>query len=234
MTNVISDALKVKVKFIIFYYMIIIVSGFVASVLLAPFDLNDSGSPIELLIVSLVVCSLLIYSFSLYSEQNNITNKLRYLCLNKITLATTSLIVLGTICIKTLEYLLVDFLDIPTDTFLLNLSVFFESQGNTILLFVTICIVVPIYEELLFRGWLVSKLRELKINSALIISLNGSLFAIFHSQYNHFFSYLFLLTLGCFVCWLRIKTSNVTYSIISHCTFNTIAFCALYYASIRH
>lgn len=233
MADFIKDGLKLKIKFILFYYLMLLISGVIASILLKPFSSPFVDGSIHPLFVSVIMLPLLIVALDLFCNEKSFKDKLRYLGLKKISLKVTFLVISGTVIFKLIEGLFVKYLDIQPEVSLGNLPILFQHYALSILLFVTISVVVPVYEEMLFRGWLVTKLIELKINDALIISLNASLFAVLHTQYEHIFSYLILLALGAGVCWLRLKTDNLSYSIISHSVFNFIALLALY-SSFSH
>lgn len=210
-----------------------VISGIITSILLKPFSSQFVNESIQPLIISIIMLPLLAVALDLFCNEKSFVEKLKYLGLKTISLKVSFLVISGTTVFKLIESLLVKILNIEFESSFTNLSIFFQNYTLSILLFVTVCVVIPIYEEMLFRGWLVTKLVELKISDSLIISLNASLFAILHTQYDHIFSYLILLALGSGVCWLRLKTGNLSYSIISHCIFNFIALLALY-SSVYH
>lgn len=228
MTRLITDSIKLKFKFIAFYYFLLITSSAISKILLTPFKSILSDELIRPLFSSIIVIPLLYFSMKIACEGDCLKGNLKYLGFKKISIRTTTLVIGSTAVIKLIESLITATFNIQLEPFFNNISGHFENYLYSTFLFFTICLVIPIYEEILFRGWLVKKLLELKISHSYIIGLNGSLFAIMHPQYNHVISYIFLFILGSFVCWLRLKTNNLAYSIISHCIFNFVAFLALF------
>ena len=80
---------------------------------------------------------------------------------------------------------------------------------------IIISIVAPIFEEILFRKFLID--RTIKYGAKLSILLSALLFAFFHGNLSQFF-YAFLI--GAFFAYVYIKTGKIIYSIILHAFVN--------------
>jgi len=95
-----------------------------------------------------------------------------------------------------------------------------------ILIFISFAITAPIFEEILFRGYLLDKIRSSYSDNFTIIS-TGLLFGIMH--WNIFFWSDFAqvgsATIGGFLyAWLRIKTGSLWPSMICHSLWNGTIF----------
>ncbi|MBQ1528204.1 CPBP family intramembrane metalloprotease, partial [Candidatus Saccharibacteria bacterium] len=95
--------------------------------------------------------------------------------------------------------------------------------------FFALCLVAPVTEELIFRGWLYAKLRE-KIPSkhlSIILStfLVSLLFGILHGQWNVGVN---VFAMSLVLCALREITGTVYSGILLHILKNTVAFVLVY------
>ena len=103
---------------------------------------------------------------------------------------------------------------------------------DRIIAFVTLVVVAPIAEEIIFRGWLYGKLREILINKvkdtwSMIISilLVSVLFGIVHLQWNVGIN---VFAMSVVLCGLREITGTIYSGIILHMLKNGVAFYLLY------
>lgn len=90
--------------------------------------------------------------------------------------------------------------------------------------FIAICIVAPVAEELLFRGWLYGKQR-VKTGAILATILNATFFGLMHGQLNVALS---VGAMGAACCLLREITGTIYSGMILHILKNTIAFLLLF------
>jgi len=93
-----------------------------------------------------------------------------------------------------------------------------------VLAFLTLVVIAPIAEEVLFRGYLLGKLRA-HISTWLSVLIVSVLFAIVHGAWNVGID---VFALSIVLCLLRIFTKNLWPSIILHMTKNFIAFYLLF------
>jgi len=93
-----------------------------------------------------------------------------------------------------------------------------------ILAFLTLVVIAPIAEEVLFRGYLLGKLRK---NVSLLVSIfvTSVLFAIVHLSFNVGVD---VFALSIVLCLLRVKTGSLWPSILLHMTKNGLAFYLLF------
>lgn len=104
--------------------------------------------------------------------------------------------------------------------------------GDRIIAFITLVVVAPIAEEIVFRGWLYGKLRE-KLNGALseragkIIAILATsiLFGIIHFQWNVGVN---VFCLSVVLCVMREITGTIYAGILTHMVKNGVAFYLLY------
>lgn len=98
---------------------------------------------------------------------------------------------------------------------------------NAILVFLTLVVVAPVAEEVIFRGYLFGTLRRAVPVwvAALITSL---VFGLIHGQWNVGVDVFAMSLVSCF---LRYKTGSLWASILLHMAKNGLAFYALYIAT---
>lgn len=101
------------------------------------------------------------------------------------------------------------------------------STDYLLLSILAICVVAPITEELVFRGFIYAKLaRTIAGNSGAII-ITSLLFTVIHTQYS-FWVQLDLLILAFILSLVRYKTNNLKFCMLIHCLNNSFAFYMLY------
>lgn len=113
-------------------------------------------------------------------------------------------------------------LERPSPTFIADL---FASVDNPALLLFALVVAAPVFEETLFRGWALSRLR---VTGTVVLS--AALWALMHIQYGAFeigglFAYGLLLGAA------RHRTGTVLVPIALHCLTNAAA-CAEYYLTV--
>lgn len=97
-------------------------------------------------------------------------------------------------------------------------------QYEYILAFLTLIVVAPVFEELLFRGYLYGKLRK-RVPVWVAISIVSVVFAAVHGQWNVAFD---VFTLSVVLCTLREITGNIWAGILLHMCKNGLAFYFLF------
>lgn len=105
----------------------------------------------------------------------------------------------------------------------------FTSGGgllSTALAFVSLVLLAPIAEELLFRGFLFGNLRR-HISFVLATIITSLLFALAHGQWNVGID-VFIVSLA--LCYLRERTGNIWAGVMLHMIKNMIAFSVLFLA----
>lgn len=99
--------------------------------------------------------------------------------------------------------------------------------------FFALCIIAPIAEEIVFRGWLYAKLRSKipgkRLSLILSILLVSILFGILHGQWNVGVN---VFAMSIVLCALREITGTIYSGILLHIIKNTIAFALVYIVGI--
>lgn len=99
-----------------------------------------------------------------------------------------------------------------------------SGQFEYVLAFLSLVIIAPIAEELLFRGYLLGKLRKY-VSLWLAIFVTSLLFAIVHFQWNVGID---VFVLSIFLCLLRVWTNSLWSPILLHMLKNGIAYYFLF------
>ncbi len=110
-----------------------------------------------------------------------------------------------------------------TETQNVGFSIFMNAPDRVIA-FVTLVVVAPIAEEIIFRGWLYGKLRA-KIPMPIAILLVSLLFGLVHGQWNVGIT---VFAMSIILCLIREFTGTIYGGIVMHMIKNAIAFVLLY------
>ena len=98
------------------------------------------------------------------------------------------------------------------------------SAPDRIVAFISLAIIAPIAEEIIFRGWLYGKLRA-KLSMPIAMLLVSVLFGILHGQWNVGVN---VFAMSLVLCGLREITGTIWSGILLHIIKNAIAFYLLY------
>lgn len=97
-----------------------------------------------------------------------------------------------------------------------------DSCDNVILLIIGIVIIAPVFEEMLFRGFLFSGIQQSHLGSGPAILFNSAAWAMIHTQYG-FFDILSIFVLGIIFSVARIASGSLWVPILLHGMFNLFA-----------
>lgn len=89
-------------------------------------------------------------------------------------------------------------------------------------LYLAIVVIIPIFEEVLFRGFLFEGLRISRLGSIGSILITSFLWVIIHTQYDAYFMGV-LFALGILLGMARLKTGSVYLTILLHSINNLLA-----------
>lgn len=111
----------------------------------------------------------------------------------------------------------------------------YASGGDRVLAFFTLVVIAPIAEEIIFRGWLYGKIRQLLVFlpewSGVVISnlVVSVLFGVMHGQWNVGVN---VFCLSIVLCALREVTGTIYAGILTHMLRNGLALCLRYILGI--
>lgn len=100
----------------------------------------------------------------------------------------------------------------------------YMSGGERVIAFLVLVVIAPIFEEIIFRGWLYGKLRT-KMEAPIAILIVSILFGIMHFQWNVGVN---VFGLSVVLCVLREITGTIYAGILTHMIKNGVAFYLLY------
>ncbi|NMP17198.1 type II CAAX endopeptidase family protein [Thalassotalea sp. Y01] len=129
----------------------------------------------------------------------------------------TCLYIIASVVIHTL-------VNTPTPAFMVDIL---NTTDYIWLSFLAICIVAPIFEELVFRGFIYAKLASTRLRHSGSILVTAILFTFVHSQYSGLVL-VDLFILAMLLSITRYKTGNVYYCIAIHAINNMMSMLLLY------
>ncbi len=97
------------------------------------------------------------------------------------------------------------------------------SSGSPQLFFLTIVVAAPLFEELFFRGYLMSAIERVGMPMTVGAILSAGLWAVIHVQYEAFYLAI-LFVMGLLLAAARIRTGSVLPCLAMHAAANLIAF----------
>ncbi|TLU67111.1 CPBP family intramembrane metalloprotease [Thalassotalea litorea] len=115
-------------------------------------------------------------------------------------------------------------LEIETPEFMVGLK---ATTDNVWLLFLAICIVAPIFEEILFRGFMFGRLEHTAIGKWGTLLITSLVFTFIHGQYNAV-ELTMVFSLALLLGYSRLKTGNIYVPIFIHMLNNTVSMVTLY------
>lgn len=164
-------------------------------------------------------------------------NPLKFLKLNKKPNAKTfqnvaaayGLYFLSFVAVSTIGALLVNGLDVNQQQQLGYTTV---AGFDYLVVFITLVVLPPIAEEILFRGFMYQNLKSV-INVRVAAVITSALFAVAHLEFfgNNSLNWIAAIdtfVLSLFLIWLLNKTNNLWAPILLHALKNLIAFVALF------
>lgn len=90
------------------------------------------------------------------------------------------------------------------------------------------CILAPVIEELVFRGWLFKRFALTQLGQIGAVVITSLLFAAIHVQYS-MAGIILVFVLGLYFTWVRVKYQSTSLAIIAHASCNSLTMIALYY-----
>ncbi len=151
-----------------------------------------------------------------------------FLAVKQINQAT----LLKTLVLGTMYYCLMSMfmhlLNIDTPQYMLDAKSQVNSTLDFILLISTVCIIAPVFEEVVFRGLAFSRLQYSKFGPVGAIIITSLIFSVLHIQYE-LILLVFLFPMALLYGFVRYKTENVTYCIALHILFNSLSTFQLFY-----
>ncbi len=177
---------------------------------------NDGLAISISLIPAALLGSLLIFLF-VYLKKN-ITAK-HYLKLNtpsvKQVFQWIGILILFSLGMEWVNY----YVDRPTPEWMLDS---YKTAGIIPLFWFTLIIAAPVFEELLFRGFLLEGLRHSKLGNLGAVIITAALWAVIHLQYE-LFEVVAIFLIGLILGYARIKTDSLYTTIILHALMNLAA-----------
>ena len=102
----------------------------------------------------------------------------------------------------------------------------FKSADNKMLLYLAVAVAAPIFEELLFRGFMYKGLAEGPLKPVGAIILTSALWAVIHIQYS-WYPIVMIFVMGLILGWSRWKTNSIYVPILLHCLNNFVSLLAI-------
>lgn len=186
--------------------------------------------PLELEAYTVVILTLpLAVTFVLYfSSGYDLMDKLRFLKFKPIRLSVALKWGFVTVFWWWLNYFISNVVSSSDESFMVDAKLYLEDVVSVIIIFFSVCIFAPLVEELFFRGWLFKKLILLNLEPTKVLIISALLFMCIHFQYNNFPTFLSLFCTGIFLGYIRLRTNNMSYSILAHSIFNFMSFIGLF------
>lgn len=204
-----------------------IIFGFIISFALASrgIKIHEATDPqIEIFITlgSLALAPLLVLPFlkNLFNAKNY-SSLLSFCNVKNVRFSYTILTIVFILALEFFFDVLSHTFNIPVDPFTIELKHFMSTVEKSLLVIVAICIMAPLIEELIFRGWLFKKLIKTSLGNSGTLLFTSIIFTILHFQYEHTISLIFIFTSSIVLGLIRLKTGNTSYTIVAHCVTNT-------------
>jgi membrane protease YdiL (CAAX protease family) len=127
-----------------------------------------------------------------------------------------------------LLWLCMELIGIETPQYMLDVKSQVNSILDLILLIISICLITPVIEEIIFRGLIFSRFQLSKLGRVGAVCITSIFFSVIHFQYEPIII-VFVFTMGLLLGVVRYKTDNVIYCIILHVIFNSLSAYELFF-----
>lgn len=118
-----------------------------------------------------------------------------------------------------LSYLINILLDVRMPEWMLDMRDTIDYGWLSLL---SICLIAPIFEELVFRGFIFSKIERTRLRKSGAVIVTAIIFTLIHTQYEGIVLVdLFVLSL--LLSFIRLKTNNLKYCIAVHMLNNMVS-----------
>ncbi len=91
-------------------------------------------------------------------------------------------------------------------------------DSNIIILLLVVGIIGPVMEELIFRKFIIDRIRP--YGEVLAVLFSGITFGMFHGNFYQFF---YATAIGIVLAFVYIRTKNILFPALLHCAFNTVS-----------
>jgi membrane protease YdiL (CAAX protease family) len=205
----------------------LVLFSFVISVALAINGLNvyeaeDPQLEVMIILGASILSPILFFPLLIYAVGCNSTGELlSYLKFKKVKLIYLFFVMVLTVFLEFSFDTFFFLTNVPSDALTLEVREFISSYEKTILAVVAICIISPLVEEIIFRGWLFQRLVNTKLGPVGTVGVSSILFTLFHFQYEQILPLIVLLIYSLILGFIRLKTENINYTIIAHMTSNS-------------
>ncbi len=108
-----------------------------------------------------------------------------------------------------------------------SMQLIYETTDYVLLSLLAICVVAPLFEEVVFRGFLFSRFRHTYLGQSGALLFTSVIFTMIHGQYQGI-ELLMIFSLAVLLGVCRIKTGNVKNCIAIHMLNNAVAMFVLY------
>ncbi|WOH37030.1 CPBP family intramembrane glutamic endopeptidase [Thalassotalea fonticola] len=118
-----------------------------------------------------------------------------------------------------LSYLINILLDVRMPQWMLDMRDTIDYGWLSLL---SVCLIAPIFEELVFRGFIFSKIERTRLRKSGAVVVTAIIFTLIHTQYDGIvLADLFVLSV--LLSFIRLKTNNLKYCIAVHMLNNMVS-----------
>ncbi len=192
-------------------------------------NLNSSFRVTLLLLISL--CSPLIIIPMLYKAINKKTwqDCVQFLALHKVNRKVVITYTIATFIFWLGASTLSNYLNLPVEQFILDVKTTMDNFYTFLLAVITICLIIPIMEETIVRGWLFTEIAQTKLGKIGALILTSLIFTIIHGQYTQESTFLMIFLFSLLLGFMRYKTNNLSYAIFAHILFNSLTMVSIFF-----
>ncbi|TWX49223.1 CPBP family intramembrane glutamic endopeptidase [Colwellia hornerae] len=171
---------------------------------------------------SIVSVFLMLPLLQYYLSTKNKESIVNRLALKSITLTRLIMTLLAVLTFSLFEYFIFSMGIVETPSFMLDFLESIDTGLEITLLILTVGIVGPFIEEIIFRGIAFYKLEQISLNPIIIIVITSLAFTLIHSQYQQTEVFILLFLSSCLLGSIRYVSGNLWYCIFGHMVMNII------------
>ena len=183
------------------------------------FESNPSVTFVVSLISLFLIVPLLKYS--LYSSIR--TQIMARLAIRSVHLCPFFCVLIAVFVYMVVEYYLAEYLMVEAPNFMLEMQAQTNNLLDKSLLFFSVVVIAPIFEEVIFRGVAFYRLQQTVLGVSGAVIIPSLIFTFLHGQYDQADIFVLLFVFSCFMGGIRSLSGNIWYCVLGHMIINLFA-----------
>lgn len=200
--------------FVILHFLFSGIISFVIGFIYGVLQVEPNGNLLSALSIIIGTPISAYYAIKIMKKDNNIDikNRINFKTINYKYLLGTTLFIMSLSFL--LNYILINLIGLKNESNILG-----KLDFGGILMIITVVIIAPIFEEIIFRFAIIEKIKT-KYSDIIAITLSSVIFALIHSY--GLLGSISIFIMFIIIAYIYVRTKNLIYPIVIHFVNNVI------------